>query len=101
MTVIIVILASCVAYASWRTYRLISEKEDPCAGCEGCELKHKIKEKRELSLYSDLNYIKPFIRDDNGNLYLKNSMLYDVESVYQSIFNGFVFACVKYTPSPC
>ena len=47
MTVIIAILATCVAYASWRTYRLISEKEDPCAGCEGCELKHKIKEKSE------------------------------------------------------
>lgn len=41
----IFVLAAAVAYAAWRIYRVLSEADDPCKGCEGCALKKKSGEK--------------------------------------------------------
>ena len=45
LAIIIVLMAA--AYAGWRIYLAFSSKNDPCAGCQGCSLKGKIKEKQQ------------------------------------------------------
>ena len=37
--IVISVVMLCVAYAAWRFYRVVSLKNDPCCGCEGCALK--------------------------------------------------------------
>ncbi len=39
----------CVLYASWRIYKALKGPSDPCAGCDGCTLKEKIKEKQSCT----------------------------------------------------
>ena len=36
--IVTVILAIAVGYAAWRIYRALRMANDPCYGCEGCEL---------------------------------------------------------------
>lgn len=37
--IVTVILAIAVGYGAWRIYRALRMANDPCYGCEGCELK--------------------------------------------------------------
>jgi hypothetical protein len=43
---VIILLIAAVSYAAWRVYKAFQPDNDPCAGCEGCALKGKIKEKQ-------------------------------------------------------
>ena len=38
MIVTLIIVAAAVAYAAWRVYRLVSGRQSPCGGCDGCSL---------------------------------------------------------------
>ena len=37
--IVAILLAFAVMYAAWRIYRALRAANDPCYGCEGCQLK--------------------------------------------------------------
>lgn len=37
--IVAILLAVAVMYAAWRIYRALRAANDPCYGCEGCQLK--------------------------------------------------------------
>ncbi|MBP5569801.1 MAG: FeoB-associated Cys-rich membrane protein [Prevotella sp.] len=37
--IVAILLAVAVMYAVWRIYRALRAANDPCYGCEGCQLK--------------------------------------------------------------
>ena len=47
LVLVIVILVLCAAYVGWRLYRNLTTPADPCAGCEGCELKDRMCQKQK------------------------------------------------------
>lgn len=40
-TLVFIVLVLCVGYIAWRIYRQLSDHENPCQGCKGCELSKK------------------------------------------------------------
>lgn len=48
------IVAIAIAYASWRIYKAIKSINDPCNGCQGCEIKKQLlKNKKAGTLNKD------------------------------------------------
>ena len=43
---VFIILIAALAYASWRIYQVFLERNNPCYGCPGCDLKNKIDRKQ-------------------------------------------------------
>ncbi|MBR1687886.1 MAG: FeoB-associated Cys-rich membrane protein [Prevotella sp.] len=39
--IVTVIVAAAVGYAGWRIYAALQQDSNPCAGCNGCELRKK------------------------------------------------------------
>lgn len=44
-TLVFIVLVLCVGYIAWRIYRQLSDQENPCQGCKGCELSKKNRKK--------------------------------------------------------
>ena len=44
---VLLLIALSSGYACWRIYQAFHRANDPCAGCAGCALKGKIKEKSQ------------------------------------------------------
>jgi hypothetical protein len=44
MVIVYIVIAMAVAYSLWRIKKRLTQVNDPCAGCQGCALKGKIKE---------------------------------------------------------
>ena len=40
LILVITILTAAVAYSGWRIYNAIRHANDPCYGCNGCQLKN-------------------------------------------------------------
>jgi len=54
----ILLLAFAVAYAAWRVYRLLRDRRNPCADCQGCMLKDVRMEKGENRLCEEKKAVK-------------------------------------------
>lgn len=39
LLVVCLVLMGALGYAGWRVYTAIRSKNDPCYGCDGCQLK--------------------------------------------------------------
>lgn len=45
LLVVCLVIIAAIGYAGWRVYTAIRKENDPCYGCDGCQLK-KIKGNR-------------------------------------------------------
>lgn len=52
LLVVCVVVIGAVAYAGWRVYTAIRRENDPCYGCDGCQLKEKRKKPQKDSSFT-------------------------------------------------
>jgi hypothetical protein len=57
MVIVYIVIAMAVAYSLWRIKKRLTQVNDPCAGCQGCALKGKIKEKSECEVKKTSKYL--------------------------------------------
>jgi hypothetical protein len=57
MILVLLILVAATVYACRRIYVAVKHANDPCHGCQGCELKGKIKEKNCCERKNNKKYL--------------------------------------------
>ncbi len=55
LIIVYIIIAIAIGYAVYSIVKFIRKKDDPCAGCTGCDLQEQIRKNRKANEKLDCN----------------------------------------------